>query len=233
MIIHDVQQGTTEWLTLRSGIPTASMFSKIITPKTGKASESQYGYQNALLAERLMGRPLTEHVSFWMERGSNMEAEAVAFYEFQRDVTTVPIGFVTNDAKTIGASPDRFIENDDDGALEIKCPSPAQHVQYLLWKENSVDRAYYPQIQGQLWICEKKWVDILSYHPEMAPALVRVYRDEEYIAKLSAAVNAFSVALEMAAAELIERDIYHPIQPERQKTASEIMKEVLLESLHQ
>jgi len=56
--------------------------------------------------------------------------------------------------------------------LEIKIPAEHTHVSYLLKK--SVDQAYYPQIQGQLWIAERKWVDILSWHPEMPPALIRV-----------------------------------------------------------
>ena len=56
--------------------------------------------------------------------------------------------------------------------------------------------AYYPQVQGQLWISERKWSDILSYHPEMPPALIRVERNEPYIELLKAAVGAFSRTLE-------------------------------------
>ena len=32
MIIHEVEQGSGDWLKLRLGIPTASEFDKIITP---------------------------------------------------------------------------------------------------------------------------------------------------------------------------------------------------------
>jgi len=39
VIIHEVEQNTPEWLTLRLGIPTASMFDKIVTP-AGKFSKS-------------------------------------------------------------------------------------------------------------------------------------------------------------------------------------------------
>ena len=53
MIIHECVQGTTEWLQLRSGIPTASNFEKILT-KSGKKSASQERYMFALLAERMM-----------------------------------------------------------------------------------------------------------------------------------------------------------------------------------
>ena len=49
---------------------------------------------------------------------------------------------------------------------------------------------------GQLWIAEREWVDIMSYHPEMPPAMVHTERDEEFIKLLAAAVTAFSEELE-------------------------------------
>jgi hypothetical protein len=39
MKIHNCTQGTEEWRKLRAGIPTASEFHKIITPKTGQLSK--------------------------------------------------------------------------------------------------------------------------------------------------------------------------------------------------
>lgn len=209
MIVHDVIQGSSEWLALRAGIPTASAFDQIITPKTGELSRSWERYMHHLLAERIMGRPATEFVSTWMDRGAASEAEAVAFYELERNLDTVKVGFVTNDAKTIGASPDRFVG--DDGLLEIKVPKEATHVSYLLKKP--VEQAYYPQVMGQLWITERKWLDVMSYHPEMPGALVRVERDEEYIAKLAKAVREFSAKLEAKAAECKARGwIRTPLQ---------------------
>lgn len=202
MRVHNCIQGTSEWLSLRAGIPTASEFDRIVTP-TGKVSTSQDNYLYLLLSERITGRPDTETVSFWMERGSHMEAEAVSFYEFQRDIETELVGFLTNDEGTIGASPDRLVG--DDGLLEIKCPAPHTHVSYLLYKP--VDKKYFPQLQGQLWISGRRWVDILSYHPQMPPALVRVERDEEYIALLEKEVTKFSVRLEQFTNELVERGL--------------------------
>src|SRR6266446_4401434 len=105
MIIHDCVQGTSEWLELRAGIPTASAFDMILTPG-GKPSKSAERYLYTLLAERLMGHPIQEHVSMWMKRGSQEEKRAVAFYELLQDSNTIPIGFVTNDEGTMGASPD-------------------------------------------------------------------------------------------------------------------------------
>lgn len=190
ILYHDIVQGSQAWLTLRTGMPTASQFHRILTP-SGQPSRQATDYLHGLLAERMMGHPLVEHVSLWMQRGADMEAEAVTFYEFQRECTTERLGFCTNDAGTIGASPDRLVG--EDGLLEIKVPKDSTHVGYLL--AEPVDQAYYPQIQGQIWIAERQWLDMLSYHPEMPPALIRVERDEAYIAKLRAAVEAFAEVL--------------------------------------
>jgi YqaJ-like viral recombinase domain len=194
VIIHPVTQGSPEWLALRCGIPTASCFDQIVTPK-GKPSSQAERYMHTLLAERIMGHPAQEIVTGWMDRGSRTESEAVAYYEGQRDLDTERIGFLTNNAGTIGASPDRFVGAD--GLLEIKVPREHTHVGYLLTR--SVDAVYYPQVQGQLWISERTWLDILSYHPEMPPALIRVERDEAYIATLAAAVGAFAEAIDHVA----------------------------------
>lgn len=205
MILHDVIQGTTEWLAVRAGIPTASAFDRIVTPK-GRPSTQAEKYMHQLLAERMMGHPVLQVQTHWMGRGQELEGEAILYYEGVRELDTTVIGFVTNDERTIGASPDRFVG--DDGLLEIKCPAEHTHVGYLLTR--AVDAEYYPQVQGQLWITDRKWLDILSYHPEMPPAIVRVERDDEYIATLAAAVIGFSASLEWKAVELREKGWIKP-----------------------
>jgi hypothetical protein len=200
MIIHTVPQGSTTWIQLRSGIPTASQFDRILTPK-GKPSTQADKYLKQLLAERMMGRPVTQIKTAWMHRGNELEGEAVLYYEGVRELDTALVGFVTNDARTIGASPDRLVG--EDGLLELKVPAEHTHVDYLL--SRGVDAEYWPQVQGQLWITERKWLDIMSYHPELPPAIVRVERDEVYIRTLAGAVEEFSAALERQTAELRER----------------------------
>lgn len=226
MKVYDCVQGTTEWMELRAGIPTSSEFDKIITPKTGKPSSQAENYMFGLIAERLMGHPRIEYMSQWMARGSEMEAEAVNFYEFQRDAETARIGFLTNDAGTVGASPDRFV--DEDGLLEIKVPKESTHVGYLL--KHHVDAEYFPQVQGQLWISERRWVDILSYHPEMPPALIRVERNDAFIKMLEAAVTTFSEVLEAHYQLLVDRGLggrekHWPTPP----SLSDLLKQSLIE----
>jgi len=186
MKLHHCAQGSTDWHRLRAGKPTASEFSRILTPK-GKRSAQADGYMMRLLAELMTGAAILGPETKWMERGHDLEGFAVKSFEFETGMDTEQIGFVTNDSETIGASPDRLVGSD--GLLEIKCPAPQTHVGYLL--TNHVEEDYFPQLQGQLYICEREWTDIVSYHPEMPAAVIRVERDEEYIAKLAEALNEF------------------------------------------
>lgn len=207
MIAHAVAQGTQEWLDLRKGIPTASLFDNIVTAG-GAKSDQQESYMNHLLAERILGQPIDGFKSQWMDRGNEVEHRAVASYELARDCDTEKIGFVTTDDGRIGCSPDRFIVNVPEGMLEAKAPSLPVHVSYLRAATGAFKK-YKVQLMGQLWVCERAWVDIISYHPDVhrdaQNAVFRVERDEEFIGKLSAEVRRFSDRLEEIAGDFSAR----------------------------
>jgi hypothetical protein len=167
---------------------TASCFDKIITNKTAKLSASCEGYACQLLAEQIIGAPVDLASATFMERGEVLERKAVEWYELQRDCDTEQIGFILRDDRRVGCSPDRLVG--DDGILEIKCPSVANHLSFLLGAD-SVAMDYRAQVQGQLWITGRQWVDTLSYNPDLPNALVRIPRDEDFIGKLAAAVDQF------------------------------------------
>ena len=187
MITLDCEQGGQEWLAAHVGIPTASAFDKILTPRTRKPSSSADKYLREKLAEWLTGRTLDESIGQFMQRGNVMEAEAVAFYELTRSVQTEKVGFCLRDDRLVGCSPDRLVG--EDGLLEIKCPALTTHIGYLLTDSGLDD--YACQTQGQLWITGRAWVDVVAYNPELPPAVVRYARDEAFIAALAANVNAF------------------------------------------
>lgn len=188
MIHHVVTQGTTEWLMLRLGRPTASEFSRIITP-AGKPSSQASDYCNELLGELILGRPLDADSFPWMERGKLLEDEARKFYEMDRGVDLEPAGFCTTDDGLVGASPDAFCGAD--GLVEVKCPSPGVHVGYLLDAARGADDKYRAQLQGQLYVTGRDWVDIISYHPEMPAAIVHVGRDEKFLEALAVELDKF------------------------------------------
>ena len=185
MIRVDVEQGSKEWAEARLGIPTASSFHRILTPKTMKLSGSSESYKNELLAEWMMGASLDPAVSEYMDRGKELEAQAVGAYEFEKDCETEKVGFVLRDDRRCGASPDRLVG--DKGGLEIKCPSASVHVEYML----GVPSKYNCQVQGGIWVCEREWWDFMSFHPDMPRAIVRIHRNDVFIKQLAAAVDQF------------------------------------------
>lgn len=200
MIVHDVVQGSPEWFACHIGLPTASAFDRIITP-TGKPSTQADGYANELLAEMMAGEPLESFSgSEWMLRGKELEADAAAFYEMTVNEEMKVIGFCTDDAKTMGCSPDRLVG--EDGLLEIKIPKPKNHISYMLKQNLKGD--HYPQSQGQLLVTKRKWVDMLSYHPKMPPVIIRVERDESYIATMKGLLSDFIFNLNKKRLRLIE-----------------------------
>jgi len=197
MIIHPASQGTPEWQIARLGIPTASQFHQIITPKTRKPSASAAGYLYELLAEYFLGEPLDGASSGFMERGREMEEEAALWYELRQDVELTPVGLCLRDDKKVAASPDRLVG--EDGLLEIKCLSAKLHVAALL---GDPLEEYAIQMQGQLLVTERKWVDRLFYNPALPSMVTHQERDEGLIGVLGEEVDGFVARLDAAKARL-------------------------------
>jgi hypothetical protein len=184
MLTYDLPQGSEEWKRLRLGKPTTSRFGEIITP-TGKKASALKNYANELLSELHFGcsEPFVE--TFPMKRGKELEPLAVQVYEAIKGTKTKEIGFCTSDDGRVGCSPDRLVF--DDGLLEVKCPMDKQHwknIRAFLGK-GVMDMKYYPQVQGQMLLTGRKWCDWMSYHPNSSPVIVRVERDEDYLALLT------------------------------------------------
>ena len=186
MILLDVKQGSPEWHAARLGIPTASNFSKILTPATGKASTQAKGYMMSLLAEWLTGVPSEEGVTLFMDRGKELEPLARKWYANEYDVSVKEVGLVLRDDKLVASSPDGLVG--EPGTLEIKCPSAKTHIEYLL---DGLPGGYFAQIQGALWLTGREWTDLVAFHPDLPPIVKRVPRDEGYIQALDAAVSTF------------------------------------------
>ena len=174
-------QGSVGWSVARIGVPTASNFSKIITSK-GEPSKQATKYMHKLAGEIITGYREELFQSDAMLRGIEMESEARNLYSMTNDVEVEEVGLCLGEGLfPFGASSDGFVGTD--GMVEIKCPNMATHVGYLLAKKLPTD--YFQQVQGQMWVCNRKWNDFVSYYPALKPLIVRVNRDEEFITKLS------------------------------------------------
>lgn len=173
MKTFDVDQRSDAWYALRVGKPTASEFSRIVTSK-GEESKSRYGYAMTLAAELYAG----QRVDAWegnghTERGRQLEAEALARYEFETDRQVVPVGFVTDDAEACGCSPDGLVG--EDGLVEIKALKAERHIEAILYyrKHGHCQPDYVQQTQGQLWITGRRWADLVFYHPQLPLLIIR------------------------------------------------------------
>lgn len=191
MIICEAPQGSEQWIADRLGIPSASNFDKLVTTK-GEPSKQAQKYLYQLAAEKVSGIKEESFQSAAMARGIETEAEAVSFYELTQGVDVQEVGFCLHESKLYGCSPDRLVGAD--GLLEVKCPLPHTHVEYLL--ENNLEKDYIQQVQGQLLVTGRKWCDLISYSRGLRPLIVRISRDEKFLKALEFELGKFCTELE-------------------------------------
>jgi len=187
----DVEQNSDEWFDLRIGKATSSKFG-VIMANEGKA----FGTPAIEYAEKIALEIVTgerdESSSFsnsYMERGHEFEPIAKDEYEVETFSNVTNGGF--NDHGHLGDSPDGNVGKD--GCIEIKSVIPKTHWKRL--KKGGYDTAYKWQIQGHIWLGDKKWCDFISYCPEMPKDkrlyIHRVERDEDMIERMKVRIKDF------------------------------------------
>ena len=188
MKIFRFEQGSDEWYEAKLGIISASNFDKVLNKGAGRGL-----YMRKLAAEALTGITQVGYSNENMENGLEVEPQAREHYETLNDCEVELVGFVERD-DWVGTSPDGLV--DDDGLIEIKCPIASTHLENIL--KGKMPVSYAPQVQGQLWITERKWCDWISYCPAVKGRpffSIRVFRDEKYIKVLEIAVEEFASEL--------------------------------------
>lgn len=186
-IFDEIVQGTDEWLAIRMGIQTASKFHEVMAKKgpRGGIPKGRQTYLWKLAGERLTGEPMDNYTNANMDRGSERESEARALYALLNDAEPLQVGFILDG--NCGASPDSLI--DKLGVLEIKDALPHIQIERLL--KGVLPPEHKAQCQGQLMVAQRQWLDFMSHCRGLPPLIVRVERDEEYIAGLRIDVNDF------------------------------------------
>lgn len=197
-------QGSDEWKQERAGHLTASRMADVLaTLKSGGEPASRRNLRTRLAVERLTGAPMEDGFqSKAMLDGIENERLAVVAYECRAQELVEGVGFVRHPTiDWYGASPDGLIG--EDGLLEVKCPIPATHVEYLM--AGTAPRDYLPQMMAQMSCTGRKWVDFVSYCPLMPEKLrlfvVRLERDDAEIARIEAEAVKFLAEVE----EMTER----------------------------
>ena len=190
----DVEQRTDEWHALRLGRITGTSFTTMANGKPATIGT----LCEKTAAERITG--VSSESGFTneaMERGIELESQAIAMYEAQTFAQVQPVGFIEfNDY--IGCSPDGLVCHL--GGVEVKCPEQHTHLGYLLSKGKAW-RKYKWQIQGALWLTQRECWDFVSYNPDFPPErqllIERVLPDEECFAKLKNGANDCSIRIRM------------------------------------
>ncbi len=194
--IFDVEQRSPEWYAARAGIPTASEFATVMAKgRGGGDSKTRRTYMLKLAGEIITGEPMENYSNHHMERGREMEGEARSLYSFMTDNEPQPVGFIRN--SDAGASPDALIN--DDGLLEIKTKLP--HLMIDLILKDEFPPEHRAQCQGQLWVAEREWLDLVVYWPSLPLFIKRVRWDRDYIKEMAGAVDAFNAELQ----QMVER----------------------------
>lgn len=175
MRISTAIQGTTDWLTQRIGVVTASNFSKVFTT-AGKVSTSRDGLINQLIAENLLQKPTETFKSEAMQRGNDLEPDARAVAELMLNVDIQEVGLIKMDDYEIGCSVDGLF---NDTGIEIKCPNASTHIAYL--RKGKLPTIYTQQVQGAMLILDLSEYWFLSYHPDLDPLLIKVKRDDKLL----------------------------------------------------
>lgn len=177
MRILDVQQGTDAWHSARNGVITGTRLKQVL----GRASKSLL-YE--LIAESLVSKNDLDATEA-MERGSELESDAIMLYEAISGYGVDAVGFVLHsDHDWIGVSPDGLIKQKGKyvGAVEVKCPDTKTHIKYL--DEGKIPSEYKAQVLMYFIVCDSiEWLDFVSYDPriqlpEMQVSITRVTREE-------------------------------------------------------
>jgi hypothetical protein len=192
-IIHELEQGSPEWLDARLGIVTMSRLSALLV--NGKSAsgfgKDAYSYMNQLIGERITGE-LDDSFqgNRHTERGHELEPLARQLYADTTGNEAEEVGIILNHGA--GYSPDGLVSND--GLIEIKTKQPKHQIEVLLAGE--IPKDHIAQCQGGLWVSEREWIDFVSYWPGMPLFVKRAYRDETMIRTIAERVDAFYEEME-------------------------------------
>jgi len=168
MKIHKkIEQRSNEWFNIRKGKMTASNAQAIAS--NGKGLET---YIYSMLAEKYSDNK-EHYTNADMERGIELEQDARMTYAIENGEAN-EVGFIEMD-EFIGCSPDGLVG--EKGMIEIKCMNDPNHFKFIL--NEKIESKWLWQMQMQMLVAERDWVDFVAYNPNFDKSLVviRVEKD--------------------------------------------------------
>lgn len=186
-----IEQGSSRWFDLRTGRFSASNAWRLIFDK--KPTQTTEDYILKKLTETIYKTSDASPATAAMQWGIDHEDLAAMQY-FKRSGNWIDRAGVFV-SEHCAASPDRLAGQS--GLLEIKCPfSRHNHIKLSLIQTaeqlKKEQKAYYWQIQFQLWATGRKWCDFVSFDPRLlsgldpslALSVLRVFPNLQDIEKL-------------------------------------------------
>lgn len=195
-----MEQRSDEWYKARLGKVTASKVSAVLAKRD---SATRADYLTDLVLERLTGNQQEFYQNEAMQWGTDTEPQARMAYEAETGNLVDELGFIDHPTiANFGCSPDGVIG--ENGLLEVKCPNSKTHIATLM--SGKAPTKYIPQMQTQMAVMNRQWCDFVSFDPRLPEDLqlfvIRVNRDDEYIAKLEEEVSAFLEEVELTVIKL-------------------------------
>ena len=191
-----MEQRTDEWFAARIGKVTASRVADVIAKTKSGYGVGRANYLADLVVERLTGQKAQGFSNAAMEWGTQTEPQARAAYSAKTGILVEEVGFIDHPTVAMsGASPDGFAE---EGLIEVKCPNTSTMLEFIL--DGKPPQKYVTQMQWQMACTGRPWCDFVSFDPRLPERLqllvVRVPRDDAYIAMLEAEVKKFLAELD-------------------------------------
>lgn len=198
--LFGIEQSSPEWFEARRGIPTASEFATILSDES-KAKGKTPGrkrYLYRLAGEIIQGDVNESYTNFAMQRGKEMEADALDYYARTKFADMERVGFVRRklpSGRYFGCSPDSLVSRSR--VVQVKTMRPDLMIEH---REKGTERSlideHKAQVQGELLATGYAEADLLIFYSKMPFSFCfRIARDEAYIETLTAEIIRFDAEL--------------------------------------
>lgn len=200
-------QHSLDWYRARLGHFTGSQVGRLMKKGRGKDAEwsaDALTYIKEVVAERLLNPVVIEIQDYFqqylelvntsskmMAWGIDNEMNALTTYTKLTGNIVSHCGSLPHESvQCFWDSPDGLLLNDN-GVVEVKCPAPKTHAEYLINVKNpedlqSVKPEYYWQCISHMAVTGAQFCDWMSYckFSQIPVHIIRFERDEEVIAQL-------------------------------------------------
>ncbi|KAF5746499.1 hypothetical protein HS088_TW06G00670 [Tripterygium wilfordii] len=174
----DAPQRSDEWFALRKDKLTTSTFSTALGFWKGNRRQELWN-EKVFVCEAQIVEVSKRGAMDW---GVLNEAAAIDRYKSITGDDVSQLGFAVHSAAQydwLGASPDGLLDcYSGGGILEVKCPfNKGKPETAQPW--STVPFYYMPQVQGQMEIMDREWVNVYCWTPN-GSTIFRVHREHQY-----------------------------------------------------